>query len=724
MNKYDLTASLEAYRRAGLGGVEITPIYGVIGEQDQFINYLSPQWMEMFVHTLQEAERLDLGVDMATGTGWPFGGPWVTAEDAPKSVAYKTYRLYGVYKQEGEAPTGSRQEPTIYRNVKVADMSELVEPVSANKNLQGLALDQVKFNKQLPLQVLMAYSDAGQILDLTDKVDENGKLNWVASADNWILYAVFQGWHGKMVERAAPGGEGNTIDHFSFAAIKNYLAKFDSAFSGHAIGTLRAFFNDSYEVDDARGQADWTPELFEAFRNRRGYDLREHLPALLGIDSTEYHNRVLCDYRETISDLLLEAFTHEWRAWAKGKGAIVRNQAHGPPANILDLYAASDIPETEGSEILGIKFASSASNTTGKRLTSSESCTWLNEHFLSSLADVKKNLERYLLGGVNHLVYHGTAYSPQKEEWPGWLFYAAVHFNPSNSFWKDFPALNNYVARVQSFLQSGKPDNDVLIYFPIYDYFSAPGGRGLLVHFDAGGRGLGASAFKFSAATLQNGGYAFDYISDRQLQRVAVADRRLQTGGVSYKAVILPECRFIPLETFEKLLKFAEEGATVIVHKRLPGDVPGLGNLKMRHQRFEALLHQINFANAKSAGISEASVGKGRFLSGDDLGKLLSFAGIRREAMVDEGLEFVRRTYKQGSCYFIANGSDKPVDGWVPLAVNAKSVAIFDPMFAKYGIAKTKTSAGEGIEVYLQLAPNESCILQTFAEAVKGRTDD
>lgn len=97
VTKTGLTIELEALQKAGFGGVEITPIFGVVGEEDQFINYLSPAWMEMLDHTLQEAERLGLGVDMATGTGWPFGGPWVSTEDAPKNVIYKTYSL-----KEGE----------------------------------------------------------------------------------------------------------------------------------------------------------------------------------------------------------------------------------------------------------------------------------------------------------------------------------------------------------------------------------------------------------------------------------------------------------------------------------------------------------------------------------------------------------------------------------------------------------------------------------------------
>src|SRR3990170_2468498 len=76
VNAKDLTRSMQLYQQAGLGGLEITPIYGVKGYEKQFIPYLSAQWMEMLAHTLKEAKRPGLGIDMATGTGWPFGGPW------------------------------------------------------------------------------------------------------------------------------------------------------------------------------------------------------------------------------------------------------------------------------------------------------------------------------------------------------------------------------------------------------------------------------------------------------------------------------------------------------------------------------------------------------------------------------------------------------------------------------------------------------------------------
>ena len=120
----------------------------------------------------------------------------------------------------------------------------------------------------------------------------------------------------------------------------------------------------------------------------------------------------MADYRLTLSDLLLETFTTEWDAWAARYGAMTRNQAHGSPANLLDLYAASDIPETEGLEISRSKWAASAGHVAGRRLIAAEAATWLGEHFRSTLADIRAHVDRYFVAGVNHLVYHGTAASP------------------------------------------------------------------------------------------------------------------------------------------------------------------------------------------------------------------------------------------------------------------------------------------------------------------------
>ncbi len=712
VNKNDLTKLMEEYQAAGIGGLEITPIYGVRGQEKQFVEYLSPQWMDLLVHTLKEAKRLDLGIDMATGTGWPFGGPWIGAADACKNMVYKTYNL-----NEGEKLTEKiffEQQPMVYAIRKRVDISELKEPISANENLQELALEQVRFNKPLPLQVLMAYSDKGDNLDITSKVNYNGELDWTAPPGKWTLYAVFQGWHGKMVERAAPGGEGNVIDHFSEAALKNCLQKFDSAFKDHDELSIRAFFNDSYEVDDARGEADFTPGLFAEFEVRRGYDLKMFLPALFGNDDEEKVSRVRCDYRETVSDLLLEKFTVPWKNWAKGKGAIVRNQAHGSPANILDLYAVSDIPETEGHEILRFKFASSAGHVLGKKLVSAETATWLKDHFLSSLADVKTAVDKLFLAGVNHIVYHGTPYSPPNEKWPGWLFYAAVHFGPTNSFWNDFPALNRYVTNCQIFLQSGTPDSEVLLYFPIYDKWSEKGSS-LLQHFSGREEDYKGTSFQYCAETFWKKGYSYDIISDRQIRNLEFKDTMLQSGECKYKTIVIPAARFIAVDTFEKLTALAREGATIIIHGSLPEDVPGLKDLDKRRLQLKKFYGELVFNEIDNSNVKQANIGTGRFIMAKEIDWMLAYTGVKREAMVDKGLQFIKRQQSDGKIYFIVNTADQPIDGYITIAEETDLATLFDPMTGEQGKAKIKPSENDKTDVYVQLASGASLVLNTHS---------
>jgi hypothetical protein len=172
--KEDMTAALNKYSQAGLGGMELTVLYGVKGQEDKFVPYLSPNWMKMFEFTLNEAKRFDLGIDLANASSWPFGGLWVTENDASKYVAYKTYSL-----KEGESLKEQIvyiQEPWIKWNGTFrADIKDIIDPIYNNKNLQELAIDQIKFQKPIPLRVVMAYSDKGQITDLTGKVDKIGR---------------------------------------------------------------------------------------------------------------------------------------------------------------------------------------------------------------------------------------------------------------------------------------------------------------------------------------------------------------------------------------------------------------------------------------------------------------------------------------------------------------------------------------------------------------------
>lgn len=688
-DRASITAALESYSAAGLGGLELTPVYGARGYEDRFVDFLSPPWIELLEHTLAEARRLDLGIDLATGTGWPFGGPWLEPRHAAHYVTFKTYRV---------APRASLAEPVTlvagaiarFAGPRRVPLAQLPQPLTAHPNLQDIAVDQVRFEQPLTLVSLMAFPESSAIppLDLTARVRADGHLDWTAPSDDgaWTLHALFSGPHGKMVERAAPGGEGPALDHLSSAALDHYLAHFAEChlLSDNPSG-IRAFFNDSYEVDDAHGEANWTPRFLDEFQNRRGYDLRQHLPALLAGPDT----RVLSDYRETVSDLLLDEFTVPWRNWAHARGAFIRNQAHNAPAHLLDLYAASDIPEQEGNGLLAMKLASSAAHLTGKPLASAETATWLNEHWLTTLAELKENADTFLLSGLNHLCYHGTAHSPLDAPWPGFNFYASVELNPHNPLWADFPSLNAYVARAQSFLQSGRPDEDVLLYYNIHDTW-AQRGDGSLPHFGHGGENpVGVTAATL-AAELHARGTGFDYVSDRLLSAFHVDRGQLTNGTTRYRALVLPAVDFLPSPTLAKLAALADAGATILVHRHLPQNPAGF---TASREDFTRTLENLRRHTGRRIHLA------------DHLDEL--FSTLPREPLVDLDLEFVRRQGDAGPLYFVVNRSGRTIDTWVPFAHPRPHATLFDPLTGSISRAAVRDA-----RVYLQLEPGASRIIQ------------
>ncbi len=713
-----LTASLESYQEAGLGGVEITPIYGVKGEEGRAIDFLSSDWIAKLVYTLKESQRFGLGVDLANASGWPFGGPWVNEETACKYVTSRVFQVKGG--QTFSESIHYVQKPILrMQDGKKLDIKDVKAPLATNGDLQEYAFDQVRFEKSLPLIMVSAHkSDQKgftETIDLTDQL-EDGKLTWAVPAGEWVICALFEGLHGKQVERAGPGGEGNVIDHFSRIALDGYLDKFDTAFKNHDISYLRYYFNDSYEVDDAHGEANWTPDFFTVFQQINGYDLRNYIPALLGLDTSETNSRVIYDYRMTISDLLLENYTKPWQKWASAQGKGIRNQAHGSPANVLDLYAASDVPEIEGREIVSLKSAASAAHVTGKKLISSETATWLGEHFESNWGDVKNAVDKMFLSGVNHIFYHGAAYSPQEAAWPGWLFYAAVHFTPTNSLWDDFKTLNQYIARSQSFLQAGRPANDVLIYFNIADHWSERG-KNVLKHFHSSSMftDIGLEA---CGDYLSQNGYSWDAISDKQLQDVTYQNDQLLTHGNSYKTILIPEASLMPAETFEKLISLANEGATLLFVKDLPEAAPGMSGKIGGTQKIENLKNELLFKQDGNRRI--ANYGKGLIVVAKEIPELITHSGVQPESFYIDGLQSIRRIKDDGNYYyFIKNTSDTLFTGWVTLQADYRSAALYNPMTGAEGYALTKSDESK-TAIYVSMRPEESIVIETFKDVYTG----
>lgn len=602
--------ALTTYHDAGIGGVEIAPIYGAKGFESKYVDFLSPQWMHLLDITSSTATRLHMGVDLTTGTGWPFGGP----------------------------------------------------------------------------QVDLAHAAA--------KLELNG--NTITSGNT-----------RQKVKRAAPGGEGYTLDHLSAAALKVYLRRFDEAFQYKAPG-IRSFYNDSYEVYGAN----WTPDMLREFQRRRGYDLAPYITRLTGKATSDSITRIKSDYRETMAELLLDNFTKPWTEWAHQYHRVTKNQAHGSPGNLLDLYATVDIPECEtfGSSYFPIpglrrdsadvrnvnpdpimlQFAASAGHVAGHPLISCETFTWLTEHFKTSLSQCKPEVEQAWLAGVNHVFFHGTTYSPAEIPFPGWLFYAAVNFVPQNSWWSHLPGLNQYITRVQSVLQAGQPDNELLVYWPVYDAWNDPQGMDMPLAVHHIDKWLHPTPFYKQATSLQKAGYTLDFISDHLLEKLA--DKH------PYKALIIPQAQLMPVGTLQRILALAK-GGTRVIFEGLPADVPGLNKLDSRRKTFQSLLQK-----AKENVIITA-----------DVPAALQSIGVRREALTDVGLKFIRRKDGADTWYYIVNHTAKNIEQYIPLNHRGSRIIMLDPLRGDSGIAQQQDG-----KVRVQLASGESIILKATSQATMG----
>ena len=656
VDKEGLTYNLEEFARAGIGGYEVTPIYGVQGNEANDIDYLSPEWMEMYKFLVSESERLGLECDLNNGTGWPFGGPQITS-----SLAAQKMEL---------TPDGIKSVQT-----------------------------------------------------------------------------------GQKVKRAAPGGEGWVMDHYNPEALKTYLERFDKAFKESGAKWPHTWFNDSYEVYGA----DWTPEFAEIFKERYGYDIVPYLmqqpkdgpkrgqtppqggqtppqgqmppqgqagqrppqgqmppqmaaPVQEKADPSKVsdYDRAIADYRECLGDLLMENFITPWVEWCHSHGSLVRNQSHGSPANLLDVYASVDIPECETFgrtefDIPGLrkdpvrrpndgdpavlKFASSAAHIANLKYVSCESLTWMTEHFRTSLSQCKPELDQAFAAGVNHIYFHGAPYSPKGAEFPGWLFYASINMSPTGGMWKDAPALFKYIERCQAFLTAGSPDADFLLYFPVYDAWSRNTQKAYMM-FDIHSMGQKLPEFKAVMDEISAKGYDADYISDSQLLNAEIS-----------KPVIVPPCSFMPVETARRLVELKKAGVPVYFIGNVPKDVPGLRDLDARRKEFRKI--------AKGFGKAVK------------LDKALSSAAPEEFKSVHGGAMIRRRNECGGWNYFAALLNANEIDGWVKLGTPAESAMLYDAVNGVSGKAQIRRAADGLAEIRLQLKPGESVLIKTFPEEIE-----
>ena len=149
--------------------------------------------------------------------------------------------------------------------------------------------------------------------------------------------------------QGALGANGPVINHYEQAAVENYLNGFAEKLIAK-IGPLnqyfRAFFTDSIELEGAN----WCSDMFEQFKQRRGYSVEPYFPYMLfkvgemGNAFNEAYgskflpdvrvmlNRVHYDFEQTRIELFQERFIQTFTKWCTKHGVKSRMQAAGMTA--------------------------------------------------------------------------------------------------------------------------------------------------------------------------------------------------------------------------------------------------------------------------------------------------------------------------------------------------------------------------------------------------------
>ena len=231
---------------------------------------------------------------------------------------------------------------------------------------------------------------------------------------------------------------------------------------------------------------------------------------------------------------------------------------------------------------------------------------------------------------------------------------------------------------------------------PAYDRY-AERGKELLDHFhgEAAPRG-GTSKVREVAEWLEEGGFGFDFISDKQLTQVELDGREIKATNTKYQVILIPTTEYMPLETLQQLQKLAQQGAT-IVFQAWPAQVAGWHNWQERQAAFEQL--KVEFPKENTIVEADLAVGMAK-------------AEVAGEDLVSYGLSFHRRQLDDRHIYFVVNGSDEPVDEWLPLQKTSRAIVLYDALNGQIGKAATKAVNGYTL-VRLQLNRGEALLIET-----------
>ncbi|MEP6747696.1 MAG: glycosyl hydrolase [Bacteroidota bacterium] len=603
IEKAELSRELRLLKAAGIGGVEINPIKFPQRTDDlgkPSLQWLSEEWTDALQHTFTEAKSLGLTCDLIVGSGWPFGAEYLEGGERAQIILTGTKRLEG--KMDFEAST--------FDLLKDADPAVSSPYVKRKMEIISVKLVPDPFN------------NIKQAIDLTDQL-KTGYFSASIPKGKYVLYSLVKIEGFLEVINGAPGANGPVLNHYDKAAVTKYLDHMSDAIQkkiGPLSKHIRSFFIDSLELEGAN----WTADMADEFKKRRGYDLMDYLPFIqFKIGSMgnvfDYNNgaqhgpemktllqRVRYDFELTKAELIKERFIDTFTGWCRNNHVMSRGQAYGRGYFPLEGSFEMDIPECETWVKAGIgkemsetdsrigrgytminKYVSSAAHLAGKKLISCEELTNTDIVFNETLELLKITSDLSTVSGVTHAVFHGFNYSPPDAPFPGWVRYGCF-LNERANIWPYFKYFTDYRARVSALLQQADMFADIAILTPVPDMWSLYGAQNEpFPSFTHPGY------LSLIWESIHQNGNACDYISEAIIRGAEMKDGYLNYGSRKYHTIFLVQVESMEPSAAQKLITFVENGGKIFCLGTIPGKSLGWLDHKQKDEVVKAAFLKI-----------------------------------------------------------------------------------------------------------------------------------
>ena len=491
---------------------------------------------------------------------------------------------------------------------------------------------------------------AGDVLDISDKMDASGLLTWEVPEGEWTVLRFGMTPTGTKNSPAAPQGKGYEIDKANRELIRfhfqHYIGEFLKRIPQKSKSAFKYVIADSYEM----GSQNWTDNFEQKFEKKFGYYPVKYLPLFSGriVNSVEESERFLWDLRRWVADAVAHEYVgglreisqeHHLNLW-------LENYGHwGFPSEFLMYGGQSDLVSgefwNEGS--LGnieCKAASSAAHIYGKPITSAEAFTASGNTFGRYPAMLKKRGDWSFTEGINHLVLHVNIHQPDDKRKPGINAWFSTEFNRHNTWFKEAKSYFDYLRRCQHMLQQGKYVADVCYFI-----------------------GENAPVMTGVRDPELPQGYSFDYINAEViLNRLEVEnDRFVLPDGTSYRVMVLPPLKTMRPEVLQKIERLVKQGGVVVGPK--PEKSPSLQNYPECDRKVELLADKLWAAPIEN-GKRLQHYGKGFVAEGFELSELFDQIDLTKDLDIgdDQPVLWTHRSMPGLHIYFLTNQSNVEIN--------------------------------------------------------------